>query len=161
MQVPVVNDKDEVIGYKDRSLLDYENDIFRSASLWITNSRGDVLLAQRKKDKKVEPERWGEAVGGTVEGADSYESTVIRESEEELGLKNINIQIGPKQFISNSAKYFVQWYTAVIDLPIESFELQDDEVEQIAWIPLRQLKQEITEYPEKYISALKEAVDLF
>lgn len=161
MLLPIVNELDEVIGAKDRSDLDYTKDIFRTASLWITNKNGAILLAQRQLNKKVDPGKWGEAVGGTVEGDDSYETTILREAQEELGLTNIQIQIGPKQFINSSAKYFVQWYMAEINKPVEEFVLQADEVLQIAWIPKDQLKQEITENPDKFIPTMKQICDLF
>lgn len=90
MQVPIVNLNDEIIAYKDRSEIYYGNDIFRTASPWVTNSNGDVLVAQRKFYKKVDPGKWAEAVGGTVENNDSYLKTIVREAEEELGLKDIN-----------------------------------------------------------------------
>jgi len=53
--IPLVNKDDKIIGNIDRSDLDYNHDIFRTASLWVTNSNGDVLLAQRKLNKKVDP----------------------------------------------------------------------------------------------------------
>lgn len=161
MQIPLVNDKDEIIGKKDRAEIDYTRDIFRTASLWITNSKGEVLLAQRKFDKKVDPGKWGEAVGGTVEGNDSYEETVVREAEEELGLTEITPNIGPKQFITVPCRYFVQWYEVTLDEPIEAFTIQPEEVEQVAWIPLSQLREELQNTPEKYISEMKAILALF
>ncbi len=161
MTIPIVDADDNVIGHKERADIDYAHDIFRTASLWITNSQGDVLLAQRKFDKKVDPGKWAEAVGGTVEGNDSYEETVIREAEEELGLANIQIVKGPKQFITTPCSYFVQWYTTTIDQDISKFVMQADEVEAIAWIPRAKLEQELAEAPEKYIDAMKEIVTLF
>lgn len=161
MLIPLVNDKDEIIGKKDRAEINYAQDIFRTASLWITNSKGEVLLAQRKFDKKVDPGKWGEAVGGTVEGNDSYEETVIREAQEELGLTGVGPMIGPKQFITVPCRYFVQWYTATVDKPIQDFVIQPEEVEQIAWIPLEQLKSEIENTPDKYIGEMGEILSLF
>lgn len=161
MHIPLVDMQDTIIGTKDRADIDYANDIFRTASLWITNSNGDVLLAQRKFDKKVDPGKWAEAVGGTVEGDDSYEQTVIREAEEELGLVGMEITEGPKQFIATPCKYFVQWYVTVIDKDISKFTPQLEEVENIAWIPREQLEKELVEQPEKYIEAMKEIVALF
>lgn len=161
MTIPIVNRQDEIIGHKDRADLDYSKDIFRSASLWITNSNGDVLLAQRKMDKKVDPGKWAEAVGGTVEGGDSYEETIIREAEEELGLTDLVITPGPKQFITTPCSYFVQWYTATIDKGISEFIIQEDEVEQVAWIPHAQLREELATIPDKYIEAMTRIADLF
>jgi len=161
MKLPIVDRDDKLIGYKDRDEINYTADIFRTASLWVTNSNGDVLFAQRRHDKKVDPGKWAEAVGGTVEGEDSYFDTVMREAEEELGLIHLQIKEGPKQFITTPCKYFVQWYTVVIDKPIESFVIQQEEVEQIAWISREQLVKELSDTPEKYIEALPEILALF
>lgn len=100
MEVPVVNNRDEIIGYKKREELDLSSDLVRSASLWITNSKGQVLLAQRKFTKRTDPGKWAEAVGGTVDGKDSYEETVYREAEEELGIRDVQFTLGPKNSLS-------------------------------------------------------------
>jgi isopentenyldiphosphate isomerase len=86
---------------------------------------------------------------------------VIREAGEELGLNDIQMQLGPKQYVDSSAKCFVQWYTATLDLPIDAFTIQGEEVEGIAWMSLDQLKQELDDNPEKYIPSIKDAVRLF
>lgn len=160
MRIPIVDTSDAIIGFKERADIDYSKDIFRTASLWITNSRGDILLAQRKFDKKVDPGKWAEAVGGTVEGDDNYEQTVIREAKEELGLNITTLTAGPKQFITTPCSYFVQWFTVVVDEGIDSFVIQDEEVEQIAWVPLAQLRRELATTPEKYIEVMGEIVGL-
>ena len=160
MEIPIVNSKDEIIGYKDRSVIDYNHDIFRTSSLWITNNDGDVLLAQRKYDKKVDPGKWAEAVGGTVEGNDSYIDTIIREAREELGLDYIEMKVGPKQFITTPCQYFVQWCFACINKSISSFAIQKEEVEQIAWVPINRLRDELKANPDKYIEAMPEIVKL-
>lgn len=161
MLIPIVDEFDQVIGTKDRADLDYTRDIFRTASLWITNSKGDILLAQRSFEKLVHPGKWAEAAGGVVDGNDSYEATVLREAYEELGLTGIEFQIGPKQFIDSTTKYFVQWYTVTLDKPISEFKLQVEEVAQIAWVPAAQLKRELVEMPNKFIPAMKEICSLF
>lgn len=161
MTIPIVDMQDNVITHKDRAGIDYTNDIFRTASLWITNSNGDVLLAQRKLDKKVDPGKWAEAVGGTVEGNDAYEETVVREAEEELGLTDLHITKGPKQFITTPCNYFVQWYVTTVDKDISDFTIQQEEVAQIAWVPYAQLQQETKDLPDKYIEAMRDIVALF
>lgn len=161
MAVPIVNRNDEIIGHKQRAELDYAVDIVRSASLWITNSKGDILLAQRKFDKRTDPGKWAEAVGGTVEGQDSYESTAYREAEEELGISGVTFALGPKQFVEGPpASYFVQWYYVTLDWPIEKFAPQEEEVEQIAWWSPELLARDMSEHPEKYIDALPGMIGL-
>lgn len=132
--IPIVNEQDEIIGYKQRSEVDYTKDIFRTASLWITNSEGQILLAQRSKDKKVDPDKWAEAVGGTVEGTDSYKVTIYREAEEELGVVEEKFELSIKQFVNTpTARYFIQWYTLTLDWPLDNFHPQESEVQKIGW----------------------------
>lgn len=161
MKIPIVNSDDQLLGYKEREEVDFTKDIFRTASLWITNSKGEILLAQRKYDKKVDPGKWAEAVGGTVEGEDTYLETVIREAEEELGIEGASVSEGPKQFITTPCFYFVQWYEAVIDKPAEEFVIQPEEVEGVAWISREALEKELREMPDKYIDAMPEILALF
>jgi 8-oxo-dGTP pyrophosphatase MutT (NUDIX family) len=161
MNIPVVDEKDEIIGYKDRADINPSIDIVRSASLWITNHNGDVLLAQRKFTKRTNPGKWSEAVGGTVEGEDSYESTMLREAEEEIGLTVSSYKIGPKQYVSSPTRYFVQWYQAVVDQPIEAFNAQEEELEQLAWVSEEQFIYELKNNPEKYIDEMQEIARLF
>ncbi|MDX2776614.1 NUDIX domain-containing protein [Streptomyces caniscabiei] len=161
MIIPVVNEKDENIGYKERADIDPATDIVRSASLWITNPNGDILLAQRKFTKRSNPGKWSEAVGGTVEGDDDYESTMLREAEEEIGISVTKYAIGPKQYVDSPTKYFVQWYTTVIDAPIEAFKVQEEELEQLAWISEAQFVKELKDTPEKYIDEMQDIARLF
>jgi isopentenyldiphosphate isomerase len=160
MTIPIVNQDDALVGFKERTDVDFAKDIFRTASLWVTNKRGEILLAQRKHTKKVDPGKWAEAVGGTVEGHDTYEQTAMREAEEELGLKVISLTPGPKQFITIPCRYFVQWFCITVDKKITDFVIQQDEVERIAWMPLEQLRHELKETPEKYIEAMGDVVRL-
>lgn len=132
--IPIVNEQDEIIGYKQRSEVDYTKDIFRTASLWVTNPEGQILLAKRSSDKKVDPDKWAEAVGGTVEGTDGYEATIYREAEEELGIVKEKFELSMKQFVDTpAARYFIQWYTVTLDWPLDNFRLQESEVQKIGW----------------------------
>jgi len=91
----IVNEQDEVIGYKERNLIT-RDDIYRVAGLWITNSRGDILLARRAFSKTHDPGKWGPAVSGTIAANETYEENIIKEAEEELGLTGLNLIPGSK-----------------------------------------------------------------
>ena len=72
-KIILVNENDEIIGYKERGTLDKE-DIYRVSALWIQNSKGEILLAQRSFNKNNNPRKWGPAVAGTNDEGESYES---------------------------------------------------------------------------------------
>ncbi len=49
LQIIVVDENDNVIGSKSRDEIDYSKDIYRVSCLWVTNPKGEVLLAQRRQ----------------------------------------------------------------------------------------------------------------
>ncbi len=52
----------------------------------IIRKENKILIAQRKKESLLEPDKW-EFPGGKVEHKEHPEDTIVREIEEELGIK--------------------------------------------------------------------------
>jgi len=127
-KITIVDENDNVIGAKDRNSLE-NGDIYRVSALWIINSQGETLLARRHKNKSHHPRKWGPAVAGTVEENESYEENIIKEAEEELGIKDIKPTLGPKIKNETDFYHFTQWYVLNIDKDINYFKIQEDEVE--------------------------------
>jgi len=159
MKIPIVNEQDEIIGYKDRDDRD-SKDICRITGLWVTSPDGDILLAQRSFNKKRDPGVWGPAVSGTVEEGETYESNIIKEAEEEIGLRGIPFALGPKMRRSTSHQYFVQFFTAVVpkDYP---FVKSDEEVEAIRWFTKDEMIKLLDEKPEMFTVNYKQYIDCF
>ena len=82
MPIPIVNDNDEIIGYKEKS--EVRKELMRTVSLRVVNEYGETLLVQRASTKSREPNKWTIAVGGGVEPGETYEEAIIRETKEEL-----------------------------------------------------------------------------
>lgn len=158
-KIIVVNEKDEPIGIKYRDEIDPQEDIYRCSSIWITNSQGEVLLAQRKLTKDHDPGKWGPASSGTVEEGETYESNAYKELEEEIGLVNVNLKLGPKQYYNKVRKFFAQWFFCQIDQPVKEFTLQEEEVEKIEWVGKEDLLTDIKNNPDKYVPSLGEIID--
>ncbi len=156
-RIVIVNDQDKIIGHKERGTL-VKEDIYRVSGLWVTNPNGDILLAQRKFTKKHDPGKWGPAVAGTVDEGETYESNIVKEAEEEIGLKDIKPTLGPKRRISDEYNYLCQWYTLVVDKPAKDFIIQEEEVEQVKWFSRFELEKELQEHPNDYLKGLDWAV---
>jgi isopentenyldiphosphate isomerase len=152
-RIIVVNENDEIIIHKERGTLT-KDDIYRVSALWVKNSNGNILLAQRKFTKSHDPGKWGPAVAGTVDEGETYEQNIIKEAEEEIGLKDIQPIPGPRVRMSDEYNYFDQWYTLVVDKPAEDFVVQEEEVEQVKWFTRTELTKELQEHPEKYLKGL-------
>src|SRR3989338_2890412 len=115
MKIIIVNDRDEVIGSKERESLDYSRDIYRVSALWIINDKGESLLAKRALTKKNHPGKWGPAAAGTVEEGESYESNIIKEAREELGIEQASLLKSKKLKRDGKHHYFTQWFTCILD----------------------------------------------
>lgn len=149
----VVDQYDNVIGYKPREQIS-STDIYRISTLWVRNSKDQVLLAQRKFSKRIEPGCWGPAVSGTVEKGETYYSNIMKESQEELGLESIK-PIRHKKYKPSElgGNYFVQSYLLDIDLEQDEFKTQDSEVEQVRWFNKKDIKNMIKNNTEEFVAS--------
>lgn len=159
MRIPIVNEQDEIIGYEDRNNANPRN-ITRVSGLWLTDRDGNILLAQRAFSKKNNPGLWGPAVAGTLEEGETYESSIIKEAEEEIGLIGLKPVPGPKIRRSTSHEYFTQWFTAVVDHDYP-FKKQDEEVEEVRWFSKDELIKLIEEKPESFSKNFKSNLNHF
>jgi isopentenyldiphosphate isomerase len=159
-KIIIVDDKDNIIGIKERESIT-KMDIYRVSVLWIVNSKDEILLARRSLNKTNSPGKWGPAVAGTVEESETYDSNIIKETEEEIGLKNIKPQKGLKIKMATKYNYFCQWYFIKIDRNLDEFKLQEDEVEEIKWFSKEELLREMEEDQDEFIQSVKRGIDFF
>jgi isopentenyl-diphosphate Delta-isomerase len=153
-QIIIVDEKDRIIGYKSRESIN-DNDIYRVSALWLTNSKGDILLARRAYSKAHNPGQWGPAAAGTVEKAETYRSNIIKETFEEIGLKIKNPKKGPKIRVQVIHDHFTQWYTFSVDKEITEFSTDKSEVAEIKWFKPAELKKELKNNPSEYLENMK------
>lgn len=159
VKIYIVDENDNPIGYKERADIDYAKDVYRSAALWVVNSKDEVLIAQRKLDRVKDPGKWGPAVAGTVEEGETYDSNIQKEAEEEIGLTGATITKLDKVRLYEPRHQFMQWYKTVVDQPIEYFTPQPEEVEKLEWIPHGDLIVDVKENPDKYVGSMGQALE--
>lgn len=156
----IVDSTDTIIGHKKFRDVG-RNDIYRVAALWIVNKKGDVLLARRSNRKSHDPGKWGPAVAGTVEEGETYNSNVIKEAKEDLGLGGTR----PKKTLKlrNYGKYnfFCQWFVLKTNRPAEGFRVNKKEVKEIRWFPREELLREIHKTPDQFLDGMNQWAVLF
>ncbi len=160
MKIPIVNENDIVIDYKDRGLVAQE-DIYRVSALWITNRKSEILLAQRALTKAHNPGKWGPAVAGTVEEGEEYVDNIRKEATEEIGLENITPTIGPKIRMSGEYNYFCQWYLFETEEAASEFVIDPIEVQKVKWFTQDELLKEMENHPEQFLKGMDQYVKLF
>ena len=161
MKIPIVDENDEIIGVVDgKNEIDLHPElIYRACSLWITNSKDEILLARRAFNKDHDQGKWGPAVAGTVEEVETYESNIIKEAEEELGLKNIKPIRGEKLRKKTKWNYFFQRFYLILDKDISEFKIQENEVAEIKWFTEEELKKELREHPDNFLKGIHERMN--
>lgn len=154
-QVIIVDENDNFVRICERDTWE-EGEIHRSSALWVSNSAGEVLLAQRALSKKHAPGKWGPAAAGTVNENESYESNVQKEAKEELNLdiQLEQLELGNKEIVGKPGnRRMRQWFMAKIDIPIESLKLLEDEVMAVRWIHWSKLEKELVEASDEFVGA--------
>ena len=154
-QCQIVDENDELIGFKPRNEIDFRKDYYRIGCLWLTNSKGEVLLAQRLLTKDKDPGKWGPSAAGTLEKGETYESNIYKEASEELGLTGVKFTPIAKLKLEEPRKSFLQLYKGVCDWPVDKFTPQPEEVEQVSWVSIYNLRKDIQEKPNKYVPSIK------
>lgn len=155
----IVDDQDNIIGAKLRSEIDYARDCYRVSGLWLTNSVGRILIAQRLMTKDKDPGKWGPAVAGTLEVGETYESNIYKEAKEEIGLTGYTFTLGPKMRFDNPRRCFTQWFKVVCDKSEDEFTPQPTEVECVRWIVKEDLVQDVKANPDKYVASMSRVLD--
>ena len=155
-KIYVVDRANQLLGVKARSEL-LPHEIYRVTGLWVLNERGDILLAKRSQNKKHDPGTWGTSVSGTIEEGESYESNIVKEAFEELGLKDLILEVGPLVFIDDGHRFFCQWFYTVVPADTD-FVLQVEEVEEVTWISRTELLEMVSTTPDLFIKSMSKAV---
>jgi isopentenyldiphosphate isomerase len=148
--VIVVDDYDAVIGYKMHG--DTSNtDRWRDSAVFIFNSSGDVLMAQRHKNKKVLPNRWGPAASGTVESHESYEQNAYKELAEEIGLNDVPLtHAGNYCMDYDTHKRFTGLFVGTWDGDLASLVLEENQVQAVKWLERNGTIETLKNEPDTY-----------
>lgn len=138
-RITVVNEKDEVIGSAERS--DDASHITRVAGIWLLDENGQILLAQRGLTKSRDPGKWTVSAAGTVEEGEEYDTNIVKETKEELGItiSLADLTATDHRFIESGHPYFCQMFIAKI--PSATTIVPDArEVGDTRWVSLDELR---------------------
>lgn len=83
----IVDEDDHKIGTASREECHKSGLIHRSVMFFVFDDQGKVLVTKRTETKDFFPGYWSIVLGGHVRANEGYEDAVIREIEEETGLK--------------------------------------------------------------------------
>ena len=150
-QAIIVNDKDEVIGHKNRKDIS-EVDIVRVVVVWLENNEGQVLIHKRSATKKHGANRWENAAGGGVVRGQSYEEAAYAELSEEIGVDDIKLEYVTTTLVhTDKGDRMCAWFTGICNRIIEEFVLETENVTEVKWVEKEWLFSDRDQNPEKYM----------
>lgn len=158
MKIPIVNEKDEILYFKDRSAI-LDNEICRVTCLWITDTKGNVLLAKRAPTKKRHPNKWAAAVAGTVEEGETYEENIYKEAKEELGLEGYALKgTIPELIKTEDYVFYGQQFFLTLPEGYSRFVLEDM-VSEIKWFAFSEVEKWFEENPNDFVPSMENVLN--
>ena len=139
------NLRGEKIGVVDKSIAHEKGLWHKSIHVWIINSKNQILLQYRCKDKNLYPDTWDCSFAGHITtGEDSIQS-VLREGKEEIG---IDVDLDKLEYImtnKESLNYeniksneFVDVFMLRQDFNLENINFQLEEVSDAKYVSVRE-----------------------
>jgi|GEM_PF-328021 len=126
----------------------------KAASLFIINEKNEILLQKRSKTKIRNGGLWDIAVSGHVRYGEDDISSLIRETEEEVGInldpKSIKFLVKDKENRQFSEKFIDNIYTNIYVMHTRSKikDIKNLEVDGIKFVTLSNLKEMMKTYKE-------------
>lgn len=125
------------LGTKERSVCHSKNPGFyhKPVYIWIINSKNEILVQKRAACKIRHPNKWDMPSAGHIVAWESIIDWAIRETYEELWVKtNENDYKFICEYINDRARVIAQVFLLKLDLDIDKFKLQKEEVAEVKWL---------------------------
>ncbi len=158
----VLDPKGEKTGEKkDRGLVHRDGDWHKSVHVWIMNPRGEFLMQKRSPNKDSHPNEWDVSSAGHIVAGDDSMTTVVKELKEELGLEVSREEVEflfsyKKQSVLNNGTFvnneFNDVYLVKKDLDISKIQLQAEEVSEVRWFSIEEMKSILANKMPGYVS---------
>ncbi|RKS97801.1 isopentenyl-diphosphate Delta-isomerase [Chryseobacterium defluvii] len=155
--VVLVNPEDEVLGLMEKQQAHVNGLLHRAFSIFLFNSKGEMLLQKRAAEKYHSPNQWTNAVCSHPRNGETYLDGAKRRLKEELGItadlsEKFNFiykaDVGEGLWEHELDHVFVGTYEG-------DFNLNKDEVDDVRYISMEELDQELAENPEHFTEWFK------
>ncbi|MFH1455448.1 MAG: NUDIX domain-containing protein [archaeon] len=157
--IDICDEKNQLLGIqKMKSEAHRDGSWHRASHIWIYNSKGEILLQLRAKEKSLYPDMWDVSVAGHVNSKEEPLTSGLREIEEEIGLKlkkedldffKILKHKAVFRKIKNNEFYYIYFYK--FDGNINKLKIQGEEVQEILFLGTDKIEEELKTNPKKFV----------
>lgn len=152
--VVLVDEKNNPVGTADKDTVHTRNTpLHRAFSLFLFNSKKQLLVTRRAETKKTFPGVWTNTVCGHVSPGETTTDAAKRRLREELGISGVDIkEVAPYRYRFADKNGIVEHEICPILVGHTSVEPKPDhqEVADFKWMPWQEFLVEIQSTPDKY-----------
>ena len=150
----LVNEKDEAIGLEEKVRCHKGKGILhRAFTIFLFNNKNQVLIQKRESSKMLWPMYWEATCSSHPKENETYEESGERRLEEELRI-NTSLKLVDKFIYHSYYKDIGAEHefcaTLVGKYDKENIDFNTDEVEDVKWITINELRQELNKSPQNY-----------
>jgi len=151
-EVILVSSLDEEMGYMEKMEAHRLGLLHRAFSVFLFNSKGEMLLQKRALSKYHSGGLWTNACCSHPRKGETIESAASRRTLEELGcepeLKKIHSFIYKAALDNDLIEY--EFDHVLVGHYEGEMNLNPDEVSEVAFLPIDQIRQQIIDQPEQF-----------
>jgi isopentenyl-diphosphate delta-isomerase len=151
-EVILVSPQDEEIGYMEKMEAHQLGLLHRAFSVFLFNSKGEMLLQKRALSKYHSGGLWTNACCSHPRKGETIEQAASRRTREELGcepeLQKIHSFIYKAALDNNLTEH--EFDHVLVGNYEGEMNLNINEVSEIAYLPIQQIRQEMNEQPDKF-----------
>ena len=156
-KVVLVNEKDEILGLMEKMQAHENGILHRAFSVFLFNSKGEMLLQKRAAEKYHSPNQWTNACCSHPRVDETYEQAAHRRIKEELG---IDCHLEEKFWFIYKADVGQNLWEHELDHVFVGnyegeFNLNKEEVAEVRYISLENLNLELENNPENFTEWFK------
>lgn len=156
-QVVLVSENDEVLGLMEKMQAHECGLLHRAFSVFLFNSKGEMLLQRRAQDKYHSPNQWTNACCSHPKADETYLQAAQRRLMEELGIET---ELTPKFHFIYKADVGQDLWEHELDHVFTgnyegSFQLNPEEVSEVRYISMQELDNEMKANPENFTEWFK------
>ncbi len=134
----VVDENNNVIGKETRANIHKQQLFHRAVHIIVLNSKGEMFIQKRSHLKDSYPKHWDVSAAGHLNVGESYEDAAIRELEEELGVKGVELSfVGDIKGCPETDYEFIRIYKCIYD---SEMNINPDEIIDGLFVRIAELK---------------------
>lgn len=152
-ELEILDENNISLGFsKKRALVHKDGDWHKSVHIYVLNNKNELLIHLRSSFKDLNPDCWDTRFGGHVLAGDAVEKTVIKELEEEIGIKRrigdliegLVIKWDGKTNREFNPTYYYKFRKG------DKIKFNDNEVVKVKWMSFEKILKSIKKNPSKW-----------